>query len=123
MKRNTWVIYWTCMACITMLIQSFHMFNFITQPTLNDYYTGKTVVYAACVFGLAGIVFVTATVYTFVVSLKSTNILLWLYNFLAGIVFLLASEMFFSVIAERFFPLDVWEQSTLKKLQKERESR
>ena len=120
MKRKTWIIYWTCMLCITILIQSFHIFNLITQPTLNDYYTGKTVIYAAYVFGLAILIFLIANIHAFIVSFREKKIISWLYNFLACITFLFVTEMFFGVIAERFFPLDVWEQSTLKKLQPER---
>jgi hypothetical protein len=120
MKRKPWAIYWACMLFITILIQSFHLFNFVTQPTLGEYYTGKTVVYAAYVFGLAGIIFFIATIYTFLVSLKTKNLSLWVYNFLACLLYFFISEVFFNAIAERFFPLNVWEQSTLEKLQPKR---
>lgn len=117
MKRKVWVIYWICISCITLLIQLFHIFNFITQPTLNDYYTGKTVVYAAFVFGFIILIFIIANIYTFIVSLQNRKFASWLYHFSLSVIFLFVLGLFFNAVAERFFPLHVWEQSTLKKLQ------
>ena len=117
MSRKQWVKYWIGIFSIQVFIQIFHLYNYFTQPSLGEFYTGKTVVYSTFVFGLSGLIFVGTNIYSFIVCSKNKRGFLWIVVFISGILFLVLSELFFSKIAEEFFPLNVWEQSTLKKLQ------
>lgn len=117
MKDKLWRNYWVGIISIQVIIQLFHTYNFITQPDMGDYYTGKSVVYSLVVFGAVFLIFTWVNVYALVICIKEKKLRKWVTSFLSCIVFLFLSELIFNAIAERFMPLDVWEQSTLKKLQ------
>ena len=123
MNRRQLIIYWIGIVSVLIPVELFHFYNYFNQPSLGEYYTGKTVVYSAFIFTLCVLIFFGRNIYSFVVCLKNKQFSSWVSNIFSGIVFLFLSTVALSKISEAFYPLDVWEQSTLKKLQRERESK
>lgn len=120
MSRRQWIIYWVGIVSILVFVQVLHFYNYFTQPSLGEFYTGKTVVYSALTFILSGLIFFGVNIYSLIICFRHKKLLLWILVFASSVAFLVASEFALSKISERFFPLDVWEQSTLNKIQSQR---
>lgn len=117
MSRKQWAIYWIGICSILALIQILHIYNYLAQPSLGELYTGKTVVYSACVFILCGLIFISANIYLFIACTRKKRFSLLVCTFVGTLLFLTLSETILSKIAEILLPLNVWDQSTLKEIQ------
>ena len=123
MNRRQLITYWIGIVSVLIPVELLHFYEYFNQPSLGEFYTGKSLIHAALIYTLCVLIFFGINIYSFVVCLKSKRFSSWVNNIFSGIIFLFLSTIALSKISEVFFPLDVWEQSPLKKMQRERESK
>jgi hypothetical protein len=118
MTKKTWQIYWWGLVVILVIDELLQVYNFITQPSLDDYFVGKAFVYGIFIHFICLLIFIAINIYTLIVCIKAKQLVNWCVNFVLGILFLIFSIFLLSEIDKRLMPIKAFEQTTNKKLEK-----